>query len=218
LEIYLDSSKISEAKRWKSVVTGYTTNPSILLKDGSNIYEFCQAVAPLPVSVEACGDFVQEAHKYWTEINHAVIKIPLLKPGSGDNLDVIRQLSSEGIKVNCTALFSLSQVILATKAGAAYVSLFAGRVDDEGGYSTTMISDCVEFLESSEVWNDVTKKHTHTKLIVGSIRTVSNVLDAVRAGAHIVTIPPPILEKMLDHKYSRVTSEQFERDSQCLKK
>jgi len=102
----------------------------------------------------------------------------------------------------------MAQVILAAKAGARYVSLFAGRVEDEGGDSSQMIADCVDFLNNEEL---------ATELIVGSIRTVGNVLDAVRAGAHIITIPPPILEKMLLHRYSLETVQQFEKAHGQLK-
>lgn len=201
MKIFLDSSKIEEAKRWMPVIDGATTNPSILLKDGSDIYEFAKIIDPKPVSIEACGDFQYDARKYHKEIPNAVVKVPLLAPDGSDNIWIIKTLSEEGIPINCTALMSLSQVILATKAGARYVSLFAGRVEDEGGDSPSMIADCVDFLEG---------EGTETELIVGSIRTIGNVLDAVRAGAHIVTIPPPILEKMVMHQYSLQTVKDFE--------
>ncbi len=204
MKIFLDSSKISEAKKWTPVIDGATTNPSILLKDGSDIYEFAKVMAPKPVSIEACGNFRNDARKYHKEIPNVVIKIPLLNldASSHSNLHLIKELVDEGIPINCTALMSLSQVILATKAGARYVSLFAGRVEDEGGDSVEMIEDCMFFLDQEEPGG--------TELIVGSIRTVGNVLDAVRAGAHIVTIPPAILEKMLMHRYSLETVRQFE--------
>lgn len=203
MKIFLDSSKVSEAEQWMPVIDGATTNPSILLKDGSDIYEFAKAMEGKPVSVEACGSFRNDARKYHTEIPNAVIKVPLLnlQTSSHSNLALIRELVEEGIKINCTTLMSLSQVILATKAGARYVSLFAGRVEDEGGDSTSMIADCVDFLDN---------EYGETELIVGSIRTIGNVLDAVRAGAHIITIPPPILEKMLLHRYSLATVQEFE--------
>jgi len=186
------------------VIAGATTNPSILLKDGSNIYEFVKVMGVLPVSIEACGDFVTDAREY-SKIKNAsiVIKVPLLNTEGGDNLHIIEELTKEGIAINCTALMSMAQVILATKASARYVSLFAGRVEDEGGNSTDMIADCVDFLNNEDI--DV-----GTELIVGSIRTVGNVLDAVRVGAHIITIPPPILKKMLLHRYSLETVRQFE--------
>lgn len=210
MKIFLDSSKIEEAKRWMPVIDGATTNPSILLKEGTtSIHEFCKMLAPMPVSIEACGDFVTEAKAYHDQIPNAVIKVPLLNTKGGNNLYIIRQLSEEHILVNCTALMSLSQVILAAKAGARYVSLFAGRVDDEGGDYHRMISDCVDFLDNED---------TKTELIVGSIRTVGNALDAVRAGAHIVTIPPNILERMMMHRFSLETVRQFEEDNAKLSK
>jgi len=209
VKIFLDSSKIEEARRWMPVIEGATTNPSILLKEETaSIYEFCKMLESKPVSIEACGDFITDARGYSKKIPNAVIKVPLLAPDGRDNLEIIKALSKEGISINCTALMSLSQVIFAAKAGARYVSLFVGRVDDEGGDYYQMISDCVDFLDNED---------TETKLIVGSIRTVGNVLDAVKAGAHIVTIPPNILEKMLMHRYSLETVRQFEADDAKLK-
>jgi len=210
LKIFLDSSRIEEAKRWFPVIDGVTTNPSILLKEGGNIEELARYIYPLPISIEASGDFVTEARKYSkVEGTTPVIKIPLLKPDGTDNLNIIYSLAADGISINCTALMSLAQVVLATKAGADYVSLFAGRVEDEGGYSPQMIADCVDFLDRDD---------SDTELIVGSIRTVGNVLEAVRAGAHIITIPPSILEKMLMHHYSVVTVQQFEMAAETLRR
>jgi len=103
---------------------------------------------------------------------------------------------------------SLSQVILATQLGVRYVSVFAGRIDDEGGDYKKVISDCVDFLDDDET----------TELIVGSVRTVGNVLDSFRAKAHIVTITPPILEKMLKHENSLRTVREFEEAHRKLSK
>lgn len=209
MKIFLDSSKVEEARRWLPVIDGATTNPSILLKDGTtSLREFCELMNPMPVSIEACGDFVSEAREYSTRISNAVIKIPLLKPDGGNNLSIIKQLSQESIKINCTALMSTPQVILATKTGAKYASLFAGRIDDEGGNYYQIILNCMDFLRHG---------HFETKLIVGSIRTVGHVLDAARAGAHIVTIPPAILEKMSMHRYSLETVRQFEADNEKIR-
>lgn len=214
MKIFLDSSKVEEAKRWMPIIDGATTNPKILLQDGGDIYEFATVMDPKPVSIEACGDFITDARHYSKHVPNAVIKIPLLSPVNGrDNLDIIYGLSKEGIKINCTILMSLSQVILATKAGARYVSLFAGRVEDEGGDFQGMIEDCVDFLEGENFLGE----EPRVELIVGSIRTVGNVLDAVNAGAHIITIPPPILTKMLMHRFSLETVKQFEEAHGKLK-
>jgi len=217
VKIFLDSSKVEEAKRWMPIIDGATTNPSILLKDGkTDIYEFATVMDPKPVSIEACGDFIKDARHYSKNVPNAVIKIPLLKPDGGDNLDIIYGLSKEGIKINCTTLMSLAQVILATKAGARYVSLFAGRVEDEGGDSPGMIADCIDFLNGENFPSEGPNDEPLVELIVGSIRTVGNVLDAVSAGVHIITIPPPILEKMLMHRFSLETVREFEKAHEAL--
>jgi transaldolase len=209
MKIFLDSSKVEEARRWMSVIDGATTNPSILLKDGTtSLEEFCAILKPKPVSIEACDDFITEARAFHALIPNVVIKIPLLKPDGGNNLDIIKQLSGENIKVNCTALMSMAQVILAAEVGARYASLFIGRIDDEGGNYYQVISNCMDFLR---------RGHFDTRLIVGSIRTVGHVIDAFKAGAHIVTIPPAILEKMTMHRYSLETVRQFEADNAKIK-
>jgi len=209
MQIFLDTAKVDEIRKWKSVISGVTTNPSILLKDGGNIYDLCNEVGNLPISLEACGDFKTDALRYNQEIPGCNIKIPLLKPNGGNNLDLIAELSELGIDINCTALFSLPQVILATKAGARYVSLFYGRIYDEGGCPSSMIYDCMDFLMREDV---------DTELIIGSIRGVGDVIESTKAGADIITIPPAILQKMVSHAYSRETVQMFERDNEELQK
>jgi len=208
MRIFLDSSKISEAEKWMPILDGATTNPSILLKEGGNIYEFCKYMYPKPVSVEACGSVELEAIKYSEQIPNAVIKITLLNMDGSNNLALISKLARQSIKINCTALFSLSQVILAAKAGARYVSLFAGRIDDEGGDYYGMVRDSVSYLDSSGL--DV-------ELIVGSVRTVGMVLDSASANAHVVTIPPEVLNKMVMHRFSLDTVKQFELDQEKIR-
>lgn len=209
MDIFLDSSKIGEAKKWDSVIDGATTNPTIILKDGGcDIAEFVKFFGDRPVSVEATGNFEDDARKYSQLGENVVIKIPLLTTDGGNNLDLISRLSEDGIAINCTALFSLSQVLLAAKAGAKYVSLFVGRIDDEGGDWYSILEECVDCLA---------KYAFHTELIVGSIRTVGMVRGSVLAGADIATIPPGILEKMVMHKFSLDTVRMFERDSELLK-
>jgi len=205
MKLFLDTAEIEQVRKWLPIIDGVTTNPSILEKQGGDLKELAKLIFPCPLSIEACGNFVSDAG-YWANIiPNAVIKIPLLNPCGDDNIKIIHQLTQEGIEINCTALMSLSQIILAEKAGARYVSLFAGRVDDEGGDPYSMIADCMDYLDN-----------TDCELIVGSIRTVGNVLEAVRAGADIVTIPPPILEKMAKHSNSLRTVNEFEEASRRI--
>lgn len=209
MELFLDSSKKEEIQRWAPVIDGITTNPSILLKDGSSIDDIIGLLPNIPISIEATGDFRACAREYARKGPNVVVKVPLLRPGGGDNLSLISELSGEGISINCTALFSLGQVILAAKAGSRYVSLFGGRVDDEGGDWGLILKDCIEFLRS--------RFGTDCRLIVGSIRTVGMISTCVRYSADIVTVPPDVLKKMLIHARSRETVEQFEEDSKKVR-
>ena len=209
MRIFLDSSNREKVQKWLPVIAGITTNPSILKREGGDIKELADLIFPFPISVEAGGDFVTDARKY-AKIPNVVVKVPLLATSGGDNIKIIRQLIDEGIAINCTALMSLSQVIIATQLGVRFVSIFAGRIDDEGGDYFRIIRDCVEFLDDDPGGG--------TELIVGSMRTVGNVLDAIRAKAHIVTVTPPILEKMIMHRYSLETVRKFEEDYRNLSK
>jgi transaldolase len=208
MRIFLDSSLVKEARKWKPVISGATTNPSILKRDGGDIFEFCRELDPLPVSVEACGDFYDEAHFYAERIKNVVVKVPLLNPLGGDNLAMVKRLSEENIKVNCTALFSLPQVFLALLAGARYVSLFVGRIEDEGGNWQEVLGECMGCLaEHGCGWEE-------PELIVGSVRGVGHVMDCLRSRTppDIITLPPAVLEKMAMHHFSLETVRQFERD------
>ena len=99
---------------------------------------------------------------------------------------------------------SFGQVVLAAKAGATYISIFIGRVADEGGDAPGLIARAADWLEQ---WN------YKSKIIVGSIRSVIDIQEAAIAGAHVLTIPPDFLTKMADHKYTRETVKQFINDA-----
>ena len=181
-KIFLDTSDIDNINSWNSVISGVTTNPSILKKEGGDLEEICKLMDGRHVSVESGGDFLQQAetlHKWLYQYNSGLaIKVPFLDTKGNHNLDIIKELTEIGIAVNCTAMLSLSQIILASKAGAKYVSLFAGRIDDEGGDYKEVVKDCVTYLD-----NNFFDKGC--ELIVGSVRTVGNVLDCMKVCAHL---------------------------------
>lgn len=116
------------------------------------------------------------------------------------------RLAAEGIRVNATACLSFGQALLAPKAGATYVSIFAGRVSDEGNDPWPVVRNVAQWLARWE--------HA-TKIIAGSIREAINVQDAALAGAHVVTVPPKFLQQFADHKYSRFTVQQFLDDGRA---
>lgn len=195
------------------VADGVTTNPSIMLKDGvydveAGAKSIAQLIAPLPVSVEVTTndreDMIVQARRYASWASNIVVKIPVINEDGEPCLGVIRRLEDEGIRVNCTAMMSFNQVALAAKAGATYASIFAGRVADEGHDASALIAACAGWLER---WD------CSTKIIVGSIRAVMDVQNAALAGAHVITVPPPFLAKMIDHKYTRETVRGFVADA-----
>jgi len=120
-------------------------------------------------------------------------------------LGVMHRLSQEGIGVNATAILSFNQALLAAKAGATYVSIFAGRVADEGNDPAVTIRNVRRWLDDWEL---------SSYIIVGSIRAVMDIQTAALAGAHIITIPPQFLPKMVDHRYTRETVRQFVQDAE----
>ncbi|OGO03263.1 MAG: hypothetical protein A2Y72_01020 [Chloroflexi bacterium RBG_13_53_26] len=215
MEIFIDSADLAEIKRWldQGVIDGVTTNPSIMLKDRVfNLKKGAQTIAslvePRPVSVEvttnSLDEMMAQAREFAGWSPNIVVKIPVINQDGVPCFGVVRALTSEGIRVNATVALSLGHVMLAAKSGATYISIFTGRVADEGGDAPRLVKLAVWWLEN---WR------YKSKIIVGSIREVINIQEAALAGAHVITIPPQFLAKMTDHKYSRETVRQFVDDA-----
>ena len=216
MEILIDSASTAEIEKWlrMGVIDGVTTNPSIMLKDGvydieKGARDIAALINPRPLSVEVTtndlDEMITQARKFASWASNIVVKIPQETQDGVPCYGVMHQLEKEGIKVNATVALSIGQVILSAKAGATYISIFAGRVSDEGGNSAEVIKNAVNWLER---WK------YKSKVIVGSIREAINIQDAALAGSHIITIPPQFLDKMADHKYTRDTVRQFVSDAQ----
>ncbi len=214
MEIFADTADVREIQTWLDfgVLDGATTNPSIMLAGGEyQLREGAIKIAKLlgdrPLSVEVVTDDRNEMWEQATEMAgwapNIVVKIPIITTQGEPCLGVISRLTSHGVKVNATACLSFNQAMLAAKAGATYVSLFAGRISDEGASAYEVIRNTAAWLKT---WN------VRAKIIVGSIRETVNVQDAALAGAHVVTVPPKFLWQMMDHKYSRFTVAQFLAD------
>lgn len=217
MEIFLDSANLDEIQRWLAcgLVDGVTTNPTIMLKDGGydmglRARQIADLIYPRPVSMEVTTNDQQEMNAQARAIAgwapNLVVKIPVINEYGEPCLGVVRLLEEEGIRVNLTACLSFGQVMLGAKAGASYISIFAGRIADEGHDATKLIRQAVEWLAGWEY---------HSKIVVGSIREVINVQEAALAGAHIITIPPQFMAKLADHKYSRETVRGFNADAQA---
>jgi transaldolase len=216
MQIFIDSADHALIERWVGygIADGVTTNPSIMLKCGIHNLEggarhIAELIGPRPLSVEVTtndtGLMLQQGREFANWAPNIVVKVPVINENGEPCLGVINTLTSEGVKVNVTACLSFGQAVLAAKAGATYVSLFAGRMGDEGQDAPGVIRAFREWLD---LW------HMSSEIIVGSIRSVYDVQAAAMAGAHIITIPPEFLPKMVDHRYSRETVRQFVADAQ----
>jgi transaldolase len=215
MQIFLDSADVESVKKWleQGVIDGVTTNPSIIFKDG--VYDLeggarrlCALLGKSPLSVEVTTNdqtqMLEQAFTFTGWGPNIVVKIPVINESGESCLGVINSLARERIKVNATAILSFNQAMLAAKAGATYVSIFAGRVADEGGDPWLVVRNVRRWLDD---W-----QHP-AKIIVGSVRTVMDIQNAALSGAHVITIPPAFLPKMLDHAYTRETVRQFNRDA-----
>lgn len=215
MQIFLDSADLAEIQNWlgQGVIDGVTTNPSVMLKDG--MYDVQQGVRHIgavlgkhPLSVEVTTNdlkkMVDQARAFSGWGPNIVVKIPVVNESGESCLGVMNTLARERIAVNATAILSFNQAMLAAKAGATYVSIFAGRVADEGNDPFVVIRNVRKWLDD---W-----AHP-ARIIVGSIRTLMDIQNAALSGAHIITIPPQFIPKMVDHKYTRETVRQFNRDA-----
>jgi transaldolase len=206
--IFLDSSDPKEIKdigAW-GVLSGITTNPLIIAKEAGNVdlekrIKEIIAVSSGDVSVELTteteGSMLEEAAKYhaWNP-KRICIKVPFSEIG----LRVLHQLVQKGVHTNVTCLMSFNQAYLASLAGATYVSLFSGRVRDMGYDVKPVIQETRNILDREKL---------ASQIIVGSVRHMMDVNEALQCGAHILTVPPAILRKMLWNPRTDETIREF---------
>ncbi len=209
MKIFLDTANIDHIRHGVrlGVVTGVTTNPSLVSREGKVDYrklvqEIC-AIVPGPVSTEVLGQdvngMVAEAREIARWADNVVVKIP----ASLNGVEATAVLARENIKVNFTLCFTLNQAILGAGAGATFVSPFVGRLDDIGENGMSVVGDIVEYLDYYEL---------PTQVIAASIRHPQHCLMAARIGAHIVTVPYEVLLQMIQHPLTDMGIERFRGD------
>ena len=224
MPIFLDSSRLEDIEHFMNmgILRGVTTNPTILLRE-SNINdladvkkrctEIAELVDPFPVSVEVTRDgkaaTIEQAKEFYQWAQNIVIKVTIHGPeGELENVEAIHELESKhDIRVNVTAMMSAQQCFLAALAGASYVSIFGGRINNMG------YNSCVEIQKLRTLLDDFGLK---AKIIVGSSREVLNIVEWLEVGAHIVTATPSLIKGMLVHPYSKETVKMFLDDGAKL--
>lgn len=207
MELFLDTANIEEIEQGVRMgVTGVTTNPSLVSKEGKVDYkrlvqQICDIV-PGPVSTEVLSldapGMIAEARKIATWADNVVVKIPAGLAG----IEATRQLSAENIKVNLTLCFSVNQALLGAAAGATFVSPFVGRLDDIGEDGIGLIRDIVE------VYRNYPETIT-TRVLAASIRHPKHCVEAARAGAPVITLPFAVLRQMTRHPLTDIGIKRF---------
>lgn len=235
--IFLDTANLEEIeqiKRW-GIIKGVTTNQKIFLKEKGCNFEkqakaILEAVQPLPVSLEGPNDYegiIKAAKEYniWEDTDgkrfrNMVVKVPML--GNGDGLKAVKTLSNDFIKTNVTACMTLNQAFLAANAGATYVSLFYNRIKDwrlKANSNNNEKQAAIEaLLTISETMKMLEEGEFRTKLIVGSIRKVTDIEEILTAQPDIITIPTKILKEMVKNEMTESTLKDFENAWEEFKK
>lgn len=209
MKFFIDTANIDQIREVDSwgILDGVTTNPSLIGKEGvdfeTRIREICEAVAPRPVSAEVVSvtadEIVAEARNLVTWADNVVVKIPFIKEG----VKAMHTVAKEGIRVNCTLIFSAGAGLIAAKAGASYISPFVGRIDDIGADGMELVRQLLPMMQNYLF---------DTEIIVASVRTPAHVIESATLGADIATVPFDVLDKLFNHPLRDIGLAGFLKD------
>jgi transaldolase len=207
MKIFIDTANIDEIKKANElgVVKGVTTNPSLIAKEGRDLKEVIEEICSVvdgPISCEVLSldseGMIKEGRELAKLHKNVVIKIPMTE-------EAVKVLAKENIKTNVTLIFSSSQALLASLAGATYVSPFIGRLDDISMNGYNIIDEIVTIFDIHGI---------ETEIIAASIRHTMHVIEAAKLGAHIATVPYKIILQMTKHPLTDQGIERFMKDWQ----
>ena len=218
MKIFLDTADVDLIEKYygTGLIDGVTTNPTLIKKSGYDPEEVYRKIALIGVddiSMEIVTDDSYEFLKEGRRLKEKFGEITTIKvPCTPEGLKGCKLLSKEGIRVNVTLIFSAAQAVLASKAGAAYVSPFVGRVDDNSFDGLGLIEEIADIYEKqSRLYNFV-----DTEILSASIRNVGSVSKSFEYGAGIVTMPPSVFEKMYNHILTDKGLELFQKDWEAV--
>ncbi len=211
MKFFIDTANVEEIREaaGMGVICGVTTNPSLIAKEGRDFAEVIREITALvdgPVSGEVkatttdAAGMIAEGRGIAAIHPNMVVKIPMTAEG----LKAIKVLAAEGIKTNCTLVFSANQALLAARAGASYVSPFLGRLDDISMPGIELIETIAGIFAQ---YDDI-----HTEIIAASVRNPIHVTDCALAGADIATVPYPVLVQMTRHPLTDAGIAKFQAD------
>ncbi|HHY60480.1 MAG TPA: fructose-6-phosphate aldolase [Clostridia bacterium] len=213
MRLFLDTANLEEIRQaWElGVISGVTTNPTLIAKEGRNFQEVVREIAAIvdgPISAEVVStraeEMVPEGEALAAIHPNIVIKVPMTAEG----LKAVRRFSQKNIKTNVTLVFSANQALLAALAGATYVSPFVGRLDDVSHDGLALIGDIVQIYAQHGFT---------TEIIAASIRHPLHVAQAALLGADIATVPYKVLEQMIKHPLTDIGIARFLADWEKVK-
>ncbi len=210
MKFFIDTAEVEEIRSANDmgIICGVTTNPSLIAKSGRDFSAVIQEIASIvdgPISGEVkatsvtADEMILEGRAIAAIHPNMVVKVPMTEEG----LKACKVLSSEGIKVNMTLIFSANQALLAARAGASYVSPFIGRIDDISMSGMDLIRNIAEILSYTDL---------QTEIIAASVRNPVHVTECALAGADIATVPYKVLIQMIHHPLTDAGIEKFRKD------
>jgi transaldolase len=208
MKLFLDTASVTEIRTmWEiGILDGVTTNPSLVAKEGRKFEDVLREICALGVPSVSAEVVATQTDGMLTEGRHLraihpsiYVKVPMTPAG----LKATKILASEGTRVNMTLVFSANQALLAAKVGAAYVSPFIGRLDDQGEVGMELVRDIVTIYHNY---------HYPTQVLVASVRHPIHVLEAARLGADIATMPYAVMEKLALHPLTDLGLARFLKD------
>jgi len=214
MKFFLDTADLDDIKKYAAwgVVDGVTTNPSLIAKEGVDLGKRIKEIAKVvdgPISAEVIATdlkgMLTEGRKIAKWHKNVYVKVPMTPEG----LQAVKIFSAEKIKTNVTLVFSVSQAVMAAKAGATLVSPFLGRLDDISQDGMELLADIVDVFLTYGY---------ETEVLAASIRHPMHVVDAMRIGADIVTMPPKVFDQLVHHPLTDAGLEKFLSDWKKMKK
>jgi len=214
VKLFLDTANLAQIKKLNQmgIVDGITTNPTLVAREAGEFEDIITAICKEvkgDVSAEVVSTnfdgMVSEAKHLSSIAPNVVVKIPIIPEG----LRATKTISEMGIRINMTLVFSANQGLLAAKAGASFISPFIGRLDDIGQRGMELVEDLVKIRNNYNM---------RAEVLVGSIRHPQHVLEAAKVGADIATMPPEVMEKMIQHPLTDSGLKRFLDDWEKAKK
>ena len=214
MKLFIDTAKVEDIRKANDmgVISGVTTNPSLIAKEGRDFNEVIREITTIvdgPISgevkaatVDAEG-MIKEGREIAAIHPNMIVKIPMTVEG----LKAVKVLSAEGIKTNVTLIFTANQALLAAEAGATYVSPFLGRLDDINQSGVDLIEEIVTIFDNYGY---------DTEIIAASIRNPVHVTECALAGADIATVPYSVIEQMTKHPLTDQGIERFQKDYKAV--